>query len=79
MLMRRPRTRRVGYSPKEESSRIVQAGLIVTGKLFSLRLKNGHAPMQYRRLGSTGLQLSALSFGAWVTFGNQIGRDESST
>ena len=33
--------------------------------------------MQYRRLGSTGLQLSALSFGAWVTFGNQIGRDES--
>jgi len=33
--------------------------------------------MQYRRLGSTGLQLSALSFGAWVTFGGQIGRDEA--
>ncbi|MBW8810598.1 MAG: aldo/keto reductase [Lysobacter sp.] len=31
--------------------------------------------MQYRRLGSSGLQLSALSFGAWVTFGAQIGRD----
>jgi voltage-dependent potassium channel beta subunit len=30
--------------------------------------------MQYRRLGSTGLQVSALSFGAWVTFGQQIGR-----
>lgn len=30
--------------------------------------------MQYRRLGSSGLQLSALSFGAWVTFGNQLGR-----
>ncbi|GAB2614658.1 potassium channel beta subunit family protein [Novilysobacter erysipheiresistens] len=30
--------------------------------------------MQYRRLGSSGLQLSALSFGAWVTFGDQIGR-----
>jgi voltage-dependent potassium channel beta subunit len=30
--------------------------------------------MQYRRLGASGLQLSALSFGAWVTFGNQIGR-----
>ena len=30
--------------------------------------------MQYRRLGSSGLQLSALSFGAWVTFGNQVGR-----
>ena len=33
--------------------------------------------MQYRRLGSSGLQLSALSFGAWVTFGSQIGRSEA--
>ena len=33
--------------------------------------------MQYRRLGSTGLKLSALSFGAWITFGDQIGRGES--
>ncbi|WP_442683492.1 potassium channel beta subunit family protein [Stenotrophomonas sp. JC08] len=33
--------------------------------------------MQYRRLGTSGLQLSALSFGAWVTFGNQIGRSEA--
>lgn len=31
--------------------------------------------MQYRRLGSSGLKVSALSFGAWVTFGAQIGRD----
>lgn len=30
--------------------------------------------MQYRRLGSTGLKLSALSYGAWVTFGRQVGR-----
>jgi voltage-dependent potassium channel beta subunit len=30
--------------------------------------------MRYRRLGSTGLQISALSFGAWITFGQQIGR-----
>lgn len=30
--------------------------------------------MQYRRLGSSGLQLSALSFGAWVTFGRQVNR-----
>lgn len=28
--------------------------------------------MEYRRLGSSGLQLSALSFGAWVTFGRQV-------
>jgi voltage-dependent potassium channel beta subunit len=33
--------------------------------------------MQYRRLGSSGLQLSALSFGAWVTFGNQVGRGDA--
>jgi len=31
-------------------------------------------PMEYRRLGASGLQLSALSFGAWVTFGTQVGR-----
>ena len=30
--------------------------------------------MRYRRLGSTGLQVSASSFGAWITFGQQIGR-----
>lgn len=30
--------------------------------------------MQYRRLGTSGLQLSALSLGAWVTFGQQVGR-----
>jgi voltage-dependent potassium channel beta subunit len=28
--------------------------------------------MEYRRMGKTGLQLSALSFGSWVTFGSQI-------
>ncbi len=33
--------------------------------------------MLYRRLGSSGLQLSALSFGAWVTFGSQVGRSEA--
>jgi voltage-dependent potassium channel beta subunit len=29
-------------------------------------------PMQYRRLGRTGLQVSAFSFGSWVTFGDQL-------
>jgi voltage-dependent potassium channel beta subunit len=33
--------------------------------------------MLYRRLGRTGLQVSALSFGAWVTFGNTLGRGEA--
>ncbi|MBI1860363.1 MAG: aldo/keto reductase [Deltaproteobacteria bacterium] len=29
--------------------------------------------MEYRRLGRSGLKVSALSFGSWVTFGNQMG------
>ena len=33
--------------------------------------------MQYRRLGSSGLPLSALSFGAWATFGGQVPRSEA--
>ncbi len=34
--------------------------------------------MIYRRLGSSGLKLSALSYGAWVTFDQQIGDDVAS-
>ena len=28
--------------------------------------------MEYRKLGRTGIQVSALSFGTWLTFGKQI-------
>ncbi len=31
--------------------------------------------MDYRRLGRSGLQVSALSYGAWVTFSDQMGED----
>jgi len=31
--------------------------------------------MEYRRLGSAGLQVSALSLGSWVTFGAQVGEE----
>ncbi len=31
--------------------------------------------MEYRRLGSSGLKVSALSFGSWVTFSNQVDID----
>src|SRR4030066_89472 len=31
--------------------------------------------MEYRYLGRSGLQVSALSLGAWVTFGEQVGED----
>ena len=31
--------------------------------------------MNYRRLGSSGLKVGELSFGSWVTYGNQMGDD----
>jgi voltage-dependent potassium channel beta subunit len=31
--------------------------------------------MEYRYLGRSGLQVSALSLGGWVTWGNQVGED----
>ena len=33
--------------------------------------------MEYRRLGKSGLQVSALSFGSWVTFSNQVDVDKA--
>jgi voltage-dependent potassium channel beta subunit len=35
----------------------------------------GMETMSYRRLGRSGLQVSALSFGSWVTFGQQLDTD----
>lgn len=33
--------------------------------------------MEYRRLGRSGLKVSELSFGSWVTFGNQVQVDNA--
>ena len=33
---------------------------------------NVNPKMEYRRLGNTGLQVSVLSFGSWVTFDTQL-------
>ena len=33
--------------------------------------------MEYRRLGKSGLQVSALSLGSWVTFGKQVDVDKA--
>ena len=33
--------------------------------------------MEYRRLGKSGLQISALSYGAWVTFSTQVKIDDA--
>jgi voltage-dependent potassium channel beta subunit len=35
--------------------------------------------MEYRKFGNTGLQISALSFGSWLTFGKQIEDNISET
>lgn len=35
--------------------------------------------MHYRRLGRSGLKVSEISLGSWVTFGNQIDEDTSAT
>ncbi len=33
--------------------------------------------MEYRRVGRSGLRVSVLSFGSWVTFGTQLGVDDA--
>ena len=33
--------------------------------------------MEYRRLGRSGLQVSVLSFGSWVSFGAQLDVDRA--
>jgi len=33
--------------------------------------------MNYRRLGKTGLKVSELSYGSWVTFSFQLGVDSA--
>ena len=33
--------------------------------------------MEYRHLGSSGLRVSALSLGAWITYGQQVGAGEA--
>ena len=35
-------------------------------------MTDGWKTMEYRRLGSSGLKVSVLSFGSWVTFGAQL-------
>lgn len=35
--------------------------------------------MDYRRLGRSGLKVSEFSFGAWVTFGKQVGEDDAAS
>jgi voltage-dependent potassium channel beta subunit len=43
---------------------------------YSFDTPNGTA-MPYRRLGKSGLKVSALSFGSWVTFGTQLAEENA--
>jgi voltage-dependent potassium channel beta subunit len=38
-------------------------------------MPNTSQKMEYRKLGNTGLKVSVLSFGSWVTFNNQLDTD----
>jgi voltage-dependent potassium channel beta subunit len=42
-----------------------------------IKARERSSVMQYRFLGDSGLKVSALSFGAWVTFGPQMNEDEA--
>ena len=42
-------------------------------------IENKEDIMDYRRLGRSGLKVSEFSFGAWVTFGKQVGEDDAAS
>ncbi len=42
-------------------------------------IENKDDIMDYRRLGRSGLKVSEFPFGAWVTFGKQVGEDDAAS
>jgi aryl-alcohol dehydrogenase-like predicted oxidoreductase len=46
---------------------------------FNRHAKSAGSAMEYRRLGKSGLRVSEFSFGAWVTFGKQVGEDDAAS
>jgi voltage-dependent potassium channel beta subunit len=45
--------------------------------VFHAAIGYNETGMQYRRLGSSGLKVSALSLGSWLTIGNTVGATEA--
>lgn len=45
-----------------------------TDEIFMKEINN---TMLYNNLGNSGLKVSKLGFGAWITFGNQIKEDKA--
>jgi voltage-dependent potassium channel beta subunit len=48
------------------------AGPAATRYAARLSKPKAHHPMQYRRLGRSGLRVSSFSLGSWVTYHNQV-------
>ena len=44
----------------------------MTGMVGRMATPTVNPKMEYRRLGNTGLKVSVLSFGSWVTFDTQL-------
>jgi aryl-alcohol dehydrogenase-like predicted oxidoreductase len=42
-----------------------------------MRRRDGEAIMKYRKLGNTGLFVSEIAYGSWLTLGNQVASDKS--
>jgi voltage-dependent potassium channel beta subunit len=55
------------YRKKIENACYILITLLLFGMLLSFI-----CAMNYRRVGKSGAQMSELSFGSWITFGNQI-------
>eukprot|EP00037_Helgoeca_nana_P007702 m.69968 g.69968 ORF g.69968 m.69968 type:complete len:468 (+) comp18452_c0_seq1:40-1443(+) len=45
-----------------------------THKQLEYASNSSTVPMEYRRLGGTGLRVSAFSYGSWITFSYQLGK-----
>ena len=48
---------------------------IGTGRPFRVQVRTEKTNMEYRPLGRSGIKVSVLSFGSWVTFDNQVAVD----
>lgn len=44
---------------------------------LSIEMSEALPEMQYRFLGRTGLKVSVISLGSWLTYGGHVGNGES--
>jgi len=58
--------------PRRDANRPIWLGSPAPSREVATRRQKQGIVMDYRRLGSSGLQLSVLSLGSWVTYHNQV-------